>query len=108
MSFGSPERTRLRAIKTPKQVSYGVPHSQREQPPPPVLFSVVKHMATLTKGLQISQAVVGGIMVKVCSRQHDPGGANDDVVANSSTAEQSPSAAIAPSPFVFIPPSPVA
>jgi hypothetical protein len=58
----------LCAIKTQKQISYGVPHSQREQAPPPVLLTVVKHMATLTQGLQISQPVIGGIMVKVRSR----------------------------------------
>src|SRR5215470_17188443 len=60
---------RLCAIKTQKQISHGVPHSQREQAPPPVLFTVVKHMATLAKGLQISQPVIGGIMVKVRGRQ---------------------------------------
>jgi hypothetical protein len=38
-----------------------------------VLFTVVKHMAALAKGLQISQPVIGGIMVKVRSRQHYPG-----------------------------------
>jgi hypothetical protein len=38
-------------------------------------------MATLAKGLQISQPVVGWIMVKVRSRQHYPGCANSDVVA---------------------------
>jgi hypothetical protein len=51
-------------IKTQKQVSYGVPHSQREQAPSAVLLTVVKHMATLAQGLQISQPVIGGIMVK--------------------------------------------
>ncbi len=65
----------LSAIKTQKQVSYGVAHSQRREAPSSVLFPVVKHMATLTKSLQIAQAVLGGIMVKVRSRQHDPGGA---------------------------------
>jgi hypothetical protein len=43
---------------------------------------VVKHMATLAKGLQISLPVIGRIMVKVRSRQHDPGCANSDVVTN--------------------------
>jgi hypothetical protein len=38
-------------------------------------------MATLAKGLQISQPVVGWIMVKMRSRQHYPGCANSDVVA---------------------------
>jgi heme A synthase len=42
----------------------------------------VKHMATLAEGLQISQPVIGGIVVKVRGRQHDPGCANSDVVAN--------------------------
>ena len=45
----------------------------REQAPPPLLFTVVKHMATLAKGLQISQPVIGGIMVKVHGRQRYPG-----------------------------------
>jgi hypothetical protein len=98
----------LPAIKTQKQVPYGVPHSQREQAPPPVLLAVVKHMATLAQGLQISRPVIGGIMVKVCSRQRHPGRANSDDVANSSKAAQSPSASIAPCPLVFIPPSTVA
>jgi hypothetical protein len=98
---------RLCAIKTQKQISYGVSHSQREQAPPPVLRTVVKHMATLAKGLQISQPVIGGIMVKVRSRQRHPGCANSDVVAHSS-AGQSPSASIAPGPFVFVPPSTIA
>ena len=97
-----------RAIRAQKQVSYGVSHSQCEQAPPPVLVKVVKHMATLAKGLQISQPVIGGIMVKVRGRQRDLGCANSDVVANSSKAAQSPSASIAPGPFVFIPPSTVA
>ena len=61
------QSARLCAIKTQKQISYGVPHSQREQAPPPVLLTVVKHMATLAKGLQISQPVIGGIMVKVAA-----------------------------------------
>jgi hypothetical protein len=74
----------LCAIKTQKQVSYGVPHSQREQAPPPVLLTVVKHMATLAKRLQISQPVISGIMVEVRGCQHYPGCANCDVVTNSS------------------------
>jgi hypothetical protein len=101
-------REALRAIETLKQVSYGLPPSQREQAPPTVLVKVVKHMATLAKGLQISQSIIGGIMVKVRSRQRYPGGANSNVVANSGKAAQSPSASIAPGPFVFIPPSTVA
>ena len=100
---------RLCAIKTQKQISYGVPHSQRGQVPPPVLHAVVKQIATLTQGLQISQPVIGGIMVKVRSRQRRPGCANSDVVAHSSSeAGQGPSASIAPGPFVFIPPSTIA
>jgi hypothetical protein len=100
---------RLCAIKTQKQISYGVPYSQREQATPPVLLMVVKHMATLAQGLQISQPVIGGIMVKVRSRQRHPGCANSDVVAHSSSeAGQGPSASIAPGPFVFIPPSTIA
>jgi len=63
----------LRLIKTQKQISYGLPHSQREQPSPTMLLTVVKHMAALAKGLQISQPVIGGIMVKVRGRQHYPG-----------------------------------
>ena len=50
--------------------------AQREQAPPPVLLAVLKqmkHMATLAKGLQISQPVIGGIMVKVRGRQRYPG-----------------------------------
>ena len=97
---------RLRAIKTKKQVPYGVPHSQREPAPPPVLVTVVKHMAALAQGLQISQPVIGGIMVEVGSSQDDPGRAKRDVVANSSS--KAASASIAPRPLVFIPPSSVA
>ena len=99
------QSARLCAIKTQKQISYGVPHSQCEQAPPPVLLTVVKHMATLAKGLQISQPVIGGIMVKVGGGQHYRGRAKCDVAANSSEAA---SACIAPGPFVFIPPSTVA
>jgi hypothetical protein len=103
------ERNWLRLIKTQKQISYGVPHSQREQPTPPVRVTVVTHMAALAQGFQISQPVIGGIMVKVRSRQRHPGCANSDVVAHtSSKAGQSPSASIAPGPFVFIPPSTIA
>src|SRR5215468_6454461 len=99
----------LCAIKTEKQISHGVPHSQREQAPPPVLLTVVKHMATLAQGLQISQPVIGGIMVKVRGRQRHPGRANNDLVAcSSSKAGQSASPPIAPGSFVFIPPSAVA
>jgi hypothetical protein len=99
----------LGLIKTQKQISYGVPHSQREQAPPPVLLTVAKHMAALAQGPQISQPVIGGIMVKVRSRQRHPGCANGDAVAHlSSKAGQSPSASVAPSPFVFIPPSTLA
>ena len=63
----------LCSIKTKKQVSYGLPHSQREQASPLVLLTVVKHVATLAKGLQISQPVIGGVVVKVRGRQHYPG-----------------------------------
>jgi hypothetical protein len=97
---------RLCAIKTEKQISYGVPHSQREQAPPPVLLTVVKHMATLAQGFQISQPVIGGVMVKVGSGQHYRGRANCDVAANSSG--KAASACIAPGPFLFVPPSAVA
>jgi hypothetical protein len=98
----------LRPIKTQEQVSYRVPHSQREQAPSPVLFPIVKHMATLAKGLQIAQPVICGIMIKVRSRQRYPGRANR-VVANSlSKAGHCPSMSIAPSPYVFIPPSTIA
>ena len=100
---------RLCAIKTQKQISYGVPHSQREQAPPPVFLTIVEQMTTLAQGLQISRPVIGGIMVKVSSRQRHPGCANSDVVAHSSSeAGQGPSASIAPGPFVFIPPSTIA
>ena len=92
--------------ETQKQISHGVPHSQREQAPPPVLLTVVKHMATLAQGLQISQPVIGGVMVKVGSGQHYHGRANCDVAANSSG--KAASACIAPGPFVFIPPSTIA
>jgi hypothetical protein len=103
------QSARLRAIKTQKQVPYGVPHSQRKKAPPPVLLTVVEHMTTLAQGPQISRPVIGGIMVKVRSRQRHPGYANSDVVApSSSNAGQSPSASVAPGPLVFIPPSTVA
>jgi hypothetical protein len=66
-------------------------------------------MATLARSLQISQPVIGGIMVKVRSRERHPGCANSGVVAHaSSKAGQSPSASIARGPFVFIPPSTIA
>jgi hypothetical protein len=55
-------------VKTQKQVSYCLPHSQRDPAPRAVLFTILKHMAALAKGLQVSQPVVGGIMVKVRSR----------------------------------------
>jgi hypothetical protein len=96
---------RLCAIKTQKQISYGVSHAQREQAPLPVLLAVVKHMATLAQGLQISRPVIGGIMVEVRSRQRHPGCANSDVVSRKT---QSSSASIAPGPLVFVPPSTVA
>jgi hypothetical protein len=74
-----------------------------------VLLTVVKHVATLTQGLQISQPIIGGIMVKVRSRQRYPGCANSYVVAHSSSkAGQSLSASIAPGPLVFIPPPTIA
>jgi hypothetical protein len=77
--------------------------------PLPVLLTVVNHMATLAQGLQISQPVIGGIMVKVRGRQRHPGCSNSDVVTHlSSKAGQSPSASIAPGPFVFIPPPTIA
>jgi hypothetical protein len=63
---------RLGMIKAQKQVSYGLAHSQRDPAPPAVLFTVLKHMTTLAEGLQISQPVIGGIVVKVRGRQHDP------------------------------------
>jgi hypothetical protein len=71
-----------------------------------VLFTVVKHVATLAKSFQISQPVVGWIMVEVRSRENYPGCANCDVVANS--PNKAASASIAPSPFVLIPPSTIA
>ncbi|HEY3621673.1 MAG TPA: hypothetical protein VGL12_04610, partial [Roseiarcus sp.] len=95
----------LRAVKTQKQVPYGVAHSQREQAPPPVLLMVVKHVAALAQGLQISQPVIGGIMVKVRSRQRHSGCAHSDVVPRKT---QSPSASVAPGPLVLIEPSTVA
>jgi hypothetical protein len=72
----------LGAVKAKKQVSDCLPHSQRDPAPPAVLVTVMFHMATLAKGLQISQPVVGWIMVKMRSRQYDPGCADSDVVAN--------------------------
>jgi hypothetical protein len=71
-----------------------------------VLLTIVKHVASLAKGLQISHPIIGGIVVKVRSRQRHPGRANCDVVGRSSN--KAVSASIAPSPFVFIPPSTVA
>jgi hypothetical protein len=63
-------------------------------------------MATLAKGLQISQPVIGRIVVKVRGRQHYPGWANCELVTNSSN--KATSASIAPGLFVFIPPSTIA
>ena len=96
---------RLARIKAQKQISYGVPHAQRERAPAPVLLTIVEHVATLTEGLQISRPVVGGVMVKMRRRQRHPGRANGDVVSHK--AQGSP-AAVAPGPLVFIPPSTVA
>ena len=71
--------------------------------------TVVTHMAALAQGFQISQPVIGGIMVKVRSGLRHSGCANCEVVPHSSSkAGQSPSASIAPGPFVFIPPSTIA
>jgi hypothetical protein len=92
--------------ETQKQISHGVPHSQREQSPPPVLLTVIKHLATPAQGLQISQPVIGGVMVKVGSGQHYHGRANCDVAANSSG--KAASACISLGPFVFIRPSTIA
>jgi hypothetical protein len=104
--YHSSQSARLCAIKTEKQIPYGAPHSQGEQAPPPVLSTVVKHMATLAKSLQISHTVIGGIMVKVGSGQHYRGRTNCDVTTNSSG--KAASACIAPGPLVFIPPSTIA
>jgi hypothetical protein len=71
-----------------------------------VLFTVVNHMAALAERLQVSQPVIGRIMVEVRSRENYPGCPNCDVVANSSN--KAASASIAPRPFVFIPPSTIA
>ena len=94
----------LRAIEAQKQISYGVAHPQRERAPPPVLLAVVKHVATLAEGLQISQPV-GGIMVEMRRRQRHPGRANGDVVSHKA---QSSSATVAPGLLVFVPPSTIA
>jgi hypothetical protein len=66
----------------------------------------MKHVATLAEGLQISQPVIGRIMVEVRSRENYPGCANCGVVPNSSNKPAS--ASIAPRPFVLIPPSTIA
>ena len=72
-----------------------------------MLLTVVKHMATLAKGLQISQPVIGGIMVKVAA-------ASTIVVVRTATCRRQlavqggASTCIAPGPFVFIPPSTIA
>jgi hypothetical protein len=71
-----------------------------------VFLAIVKHVAPLAKGLQISQPIIGGIVIKVRSRQHYPGRANCEVAANSSN--KAASASIPPSPSVFIPPSTIA
>ena len=97
---------RLRPIKTQKQVPYGVPHSQREPAPPPVLITIVKHVASLAERLQIAHPVIAGVVVKVCSRQRHPGCANCNAVANGPS--KAASASVAPDPFIFIPPSTVA
>ena len=96
----------LHPIKTPKQVPDRVPHSQRERAAPPVLLTVVKHMATLTQGLQISQPVIGRIMIKVRGRQRHPGFTNSDVAGN--VPGKAAAASVAPGPFVVIPPSTIA
>jgi hypothetical protein len=70
-----------------------------------VLLAVVKHTATLAKGLQISQSVIGGVMVKV-GGQHYRGRANCDIPADS--PGKAASTCIASGPFVFIPPSTIA
>jgi DNA-binding XRE family transcriptional regulator len=69
---------------------------------------VVKHTAALAKGLQISQPVIGGVMVKVRSRKHHRGRANRVIANSTSKAGHRPSASIAPNPFVFAPPSTIA
>lgn len=67
--------------KDPETGLYCLSHSQRDLALAAVL-PVVKHMAPLTKSLQVSQPVVGGIMVKVRGCQRDHGCANSDTVAN--------------------------
>ena len=96
----------LRTIKTEKQISESVPHPKREPTPTLVLVAVVNHVAPLAQSLEISRPVVGRVVVKVSSPQHDSGCANRDVVPDSSGKPAS--AAIAPSLLGFVPPSPVA
>jgi hypothetical protein len=66
---------------------------------------VVEHMAALTQGLQISRPIIGGVVVKVRSRQRHSGRAKRDGVPRKT---QSPAASIAPGALVFIPPSTIA
>ena len=81
---------------------------ERKEAPPPVLVTVMKHVATLAERLQIAHPIVGWIMVEVRSRQRYLGCADSDAVADSSKAGQGPPASIAPGLFLFVPPSAIA
>lgn len=97
----------LRSVKTKKQVSYCFAHAQRKPAPPTVLRAIMDHVAALTKRFEVSQPVVGGIMIKVRRRQRHFCPENRNGVDTQSKARQGASPSITPGQSVLVPPSPV-
>ncbi len=110
LTLGTPRFSfaRLNAIGTEKQISESLAQSQRDPTPSAMLFTVVRHMAALTKGLQISWPVDGGIMIEVSGRQNHLGDPDGRVVGGQSEAGQSAPTPVAPGPVLLVPPTTVA
>ena len=55
-----------------EEIPHGPTPSMGDPPPPTMLLSIMEQMAALTKGFQIAQTIVGGVMVKMGRSQHNP------------------------------------
>ena len=97
----------LWAIKAQEQVADGFAHAQGEPAAASVFVAVMKHVAPLTQGFQISGAVVGRVVIEVSRRQGYLGFSRNSV-AGQNKVRQGAAASITPYFALLIPPSPVA
>ena len=95
-------------IGTAEQIADRLSPEQRAPAPPPMLRSIVDHVAPLAEGREVGIRVVRGVVIAVRSSQHHPGPTGQVEGVSSCRDPDPPAPAVTPAIGLRVPPAPVA